>query len=132
MKKVAYWVEYSAYRVEPDGLTGERLAAARNEVHLSQQALAAELGVSLRTVQNYESGKFVPYRHLDALSRLLGRSSSWLLCGSEEHDPQQLRARSRQQRLQLQQNVERLVELRDRLVENAGGPDRPEDVPPDH
>jgi len=30
--------------MEPDGLTGKRVAAARKEVHLSQRALAAELG----------------------------------------------------------------------------------------
>ena len=106
--------------VEPDGLTGRRLAAARADAHLSQRALAAELGVSLRTIQNYESGKFIPYRHLDTLSRLLGRSPSWLLYGSREHDPEQLRARSRQQRRQLRENIERLVELRKRLADNAG------------
>lgn len=125
------WKPYSASKVEPDGLTGKRLAAARNAVHLSQRALAAELGVSLRTVQNYEAGKFVPYRHLDALGKLLGRSPAWFLYGGEERDPEQLRARSRQQRHQLRQNVARLVALRDRLMENAAGVEGPGSATPE-
>jgi transcriptional regulator with XRE-family HTH domain len=102
-----------------DGLTGRRIAAARKELHLTQRVLAAELGVSLRTVQNYESGRFVPYRHLDALSRLLRRSSSWLLYGDERADADELLARSRQQRRELRRNLERLRELSAQLV--AGG-----------
>lgn len=105
--------------VEADGLTGKRLAAARLDAHLSQRALAAELRVSVRTLQNYEAGRFVPYRHLDALSRLLGRSPAWLLYG-REHDPEGLLERSRQQLLRLEENVGRLVELRDRLAHDAG------------
>ncbi len=116
--------------VEPDGLTGKRIASARKDVHLSQRALAVELGVSLRTLQNYEAGKFVPYRHLDALSRLLGRHPSWLLYGHEQPDVDQLVARSRHQRDELQTNLNRLVELRGRLHENAGqSPTARPDVP---
>lgn len=108
--------------MEPDGLTGKRIAAARKDVRLSQRALAVELGVSLRTLQNYEAGKFVPYRHLDALSRLLGRHPSWLLFGHEQPDVDQLVARSRHQRDELKANLDRLVELRHRLHESAGQP----------
>jgi transcriptional regulator with XRE-family HTH domain len=79
--------------VEPDSLTGRRLAAARRDVRLSQRALAGELRVSLRTVQNYEAGKFVPFRHLETLSRLLGRSPGWLLYGGEHEDAGRLLAR---------------------------------------
>lgn len=93
------------------------MAAARRDVHLSQRALAAELGVSLRTIQNYEAGTFVPYRHLDALGRLLRRSPAWLLYGREDHDPHGLLARSRQQQAELRRNLERLRELGDQLAE---------------
>jgi transcriptional regulator with XRE-family HTH domain len=106
--------------MEPDGLTGKRVASARRDVHLSQRALAAELGVSVRTVQNYEAGRFVPYRHLDTLGRLLGRSPSWLLYGRVQHGVDDLLARSRQERSRLGENLERLVELRDQLAGNAG------------
>jgi len=105
--------------VEPDGLTGKRLASARKEIRVSQRALAAELGVSVRTIQNYEAGRFVPYRHLDTLSRLLRCNPSWLLYGHDQ-DLDELLARSRHERGRLQQNLERLVELRTRLADNAG------------
>ena len=57
MKKVAAGADAgcTADTMEPDGLTGTRLAAARKEAHLSQRTLAAELGVSVRTIQNYEA-----------------------------------------------------------------------------
>lgn len=106
--------------VEPDGLTGKRVAAARKESRLSQRSLASELGVSVRTVQNYEAGKFIPYRHLGTLSRLFGCSASWLLYGREDPTITQLLARSREQRGELARNVARLVELRDQLADNAG------------
>ena len=106
--------------MEVDGLTGKRIAAARVEAHLSQRALATQLRVSVRTLQNYEAGKFIPFRHLDSLSRLLGRSRFWLLYGEEQHDAHQLLARSRQQRLRLGENLERLVQLRRQLADNAG------------
>ena len=105
--------------VEPDGLTGKRMAAARREAHLSQRALAGELGVSLRTIQNYEAGTFVPYRHLHTLGRVLGRNPSWLLYGFEHEDVDRLLARSREQRGELKRNLERLVELRGRLADSA-------------
>lgn len=106
--------------MEPDGLTGRRIASARRDAHLSQRALAAELRVSVRTLQNYEAGKIVPYRHLDALSTFLGRSPSWLLYGHEQPEVEQLLARARQQRGELEKNLERLLDLRDRLAESAG------------
>lgn len=123
MKKVAHPLARPGvdfFAMEPDGLTGRRVASARREVHLSQRALAAELGVSVRTVQNYEAGRFVPYRHLDTLGRLLGRTPSWLLYGHVRHDVDELLARSRQERSRLVENLERLVELRDQLAGNAG------------
>ena len=105
--------------MEPDGLTGRRIASARRDAHLSQRALAAELGVSLRTVQNYESGTFIPYRHFEALSRLVRRSPAWLLQGRRSDRPDQLLARAQQQQQRLQRNLDRLVELRDQHATNG-------------
>ena len=103
-------------------MTGKRVASARRDVHLSQRALAAHLGVSLRTVQNYEAGRSIPYRHLDGLSRLLARSPSWLLYGHEQPVADQLLARARKQRVELERNLQRLLQLRDELVTTAGQP----------
>lgn len=116
--------------VDPDGLTGKRLASARKEARLSQRALAAELGVTLRTIQNYEAGKSVTYRHLDTLSRRLGCSPSWLLHGQEHHHLDQVLATSRQQRDQLEANLERLVELREQLHDSASQSLTRPDAPP--
>jgi transcriptional regulator with XRE-family HTH domain len=105
--------------MEPDGLTGRRIAEARGDARLSQRALAVELGVSVRTIQNYEAGRFVPYRHLDALSRLLHRPSSWLLYGLDQPEGDRLVLRLRQQRELLDRNLERLAALRDELLERG-------------
>jgi transcriptional regulator with XRE-family HTH domain len=102
--------------VEADRLTGERLAAARIAAGLSQRSLAATLGVSVRTLQNYESGRFVPYRHLDELSRVLRRRAAWLLHGDELPRLDELLNASRRQRDQLRQNTERLRELSEQLA----------------
>jgi hypothetical protein len=76
-------------------------------------------------VQNYEAGRFVPYRHLDALSRLLGRSPSWLLYGHEEADADRVLTRLREQRRQLHVNLERLRELSEQLVDTVSRPSAP-------
>jgi HTH-type transcriptional regulator, cell division transcriptional repressor len=102
--------------MEPDGLVGARLAGARREAGLSQRALAATLGVTPRTVQNYESGKIVPYRHLASLSALLGRTASWLLTGTGSPDGRDVVASSRRQRAMLTRNLDRQITLRRELV----------------
>jgi DNA-binding XRE family transcriptional regulator len=40
-------------------ITGQQLRDARKHAHLSQQALAETLGVSLRTIGNWERGQFI-------------------------------------------------------------------------
>lgn len=119
------WLPRTVPAVEPDGLTGTRVAGARKDLSLSQRTLAAELGVSLRTIQNYEAGRFVPYRHLDALSRLLGRSPSWLLYGHEEADADRVLTSLREQRRRLHVNLERLRELSEQLVDTVSRPAAP-------
>jgi transcriptional regulator with XRE-family HTH domain len=41
---------------------GDRLRKAREEAGLSQQDLAADLGIARQSVSNYESGRFRPRR----------------------------------------------------------------------
>ena len=43
---------------------GSRIRQARQEAGLTQQELAGLLGITTRSIQNYESGAIVPYRHL--------------------------------------------------------------------
>jgi DNA-binding XRE family transcriptional regulator len=58
---------------------GRRIARARAAARLTQEELAAALGVTRRSVQGYEAGKVAPYRHLDRLAEVLGCPKSWLL-----------------------------------------------------
>jgi DNA-binding transcriptional regulator YiaG len=55
-------------RVKP---LAEQIREAREDAHLSQVELARELGVSPRTVQNWESGKTPQPRHRRAIASFL-------------------------------------------------------------
>jgi transcriptional regulator with XRE-family HTH domain len=66
----------------PPGI-GKRIAQARREQGLTQAELAKLLGVSTRSVQSYEAGTTVPYRHARRIAAVTGRPPSWLLDGRE-------------------------------------------------
>jgi transcriptional regulator with XRE-family HTH domain len=91
---------------------------ARKAAGLSQRQLAAALGVSVRTIQNYERGRSVPFRHLPTLETLLGRSSAWLLYGREDTESDDLLSDLRAQRALLE---EILAHQRELLAELRGG-----------
>lgn len=60
---------------------GEKLRALRLQNHLTQTALAERLGVSLRTLQNYETCKIYPKQTeiYARISALFGVSTDYLL-----------------------------------------------------
>lgn len=62
---------------------GERVRSARKRNNFSQSQLARKVGVSVTTIQNYESSKFPKGEHAVALSLALNCSLDWLLTGSE-------------------------------------------------
>lgn len=67
--------------------TGQRIAAKRKELVLSQEALGAELGVSRQSIYKWESDASLPeIDKLIALSRRFGVPVGWLL-GVEEETP---------------------------------------------
>ncbi len=67
--------------------TGQRIAAKRKELALSQEALGAELGVSRQSIYKWESDASLPeIDKLIALSRRFGVPLGWLL-GVEEETP---------------------------------------------
>lgn len=58
---------------------GDRIKAARNENHLTQQALAEQAGIGLRHYQNIESGLINPsYKVLSAIVHRLAMSTDIL------------------------------------------------------
>ena len=65
---------------------GARIARARREAGLTQRALARHLGISSRSVQNYESGTVIPYRHLPRIESVTGRRAGWILSGSDSDE----------------------------------------------
>lgn len=62
---------------------GRRIAQARRKTGLTQRELAASLGITVRSLQYYESGAVVPYRQLPQLTALLARPSAWRLYGED-------------------------------------------------
>jgi transcriptional regulator with XRE-family HTH domain len=63
---------------------GARIKQARRERGIaSQEDLAAMASFSKRSLQDYETGVTIPYRHLRELSHLLGRPEEWFLYGDE-------------------------------------------------
>lgn len=48
--------------MDPDGIAPGELRALRHDAGLTQEGLAAELGVTHATVSNWENGKAVPRR----------------------------------------------------------------------
>ncbi|WP_092815466.1 helix-turn-helix domain-containing protein [Roseivivax marinus] len=63
---------------------GARLAIARNEIGLSQAAMAEAIGVSHRAYHSYEKGKRgMPVEALVALSHQFDADVAWLLHGTK-------------------------------------------------
>ena len=60
---------------------GRRIAEARRESGMTQADLAAALQVTVRSIQNYESGVSVPYRHLRTIESLTHKRPGWTLDG---------------------------------------------------
>lgn len=58
------------------GITGEQIRAARERRRMTQQELADELGVSLRTVSNWERGESIPRNRAGAIEEFLSISES--------------------------------------------------------
>ena len=79
--------------------TGQKIAAKRKELDLSQEALGAELGVSRQTIYKWESDTSLPeIDKLVALSRLFQVPVGWLLgveeepsAAGQEFSPEQLK-----------------------------------------
>lgn len=70
---------------------GARIQQARKERGLTQEELAGMASFSKRSLQDYESGLTIPYRHLRELGRLLKKRPEWFLYGDEaEADPSEL------------------------------------------
>ena len=66
---------------------GERISQVRQRAGFTQRELAESLGVTTRTIQNYESGSSSPHRHLHEIAALTGVASGWILYGEGVQTP---------------------------------------------
>lgn len=63
---------------------GARIAQARKERGMTQEEFAELTSFSKRSLQDYENGVTIPYRHLREISRLLSRPEEWFLYGDPD------------------------------------------------
>lgn len=70
---------------EPESI-GARIAKARQEAGLTQEQLAALVGIVTRTVQNHESGTTAQYRHIKLYAAVLGRPEAWFIHGDADDE----------------------------------------------
>lgn len=78
------------------GEIGARIALSRKERGLTQEELSEMGSFSKRSLQDYESGVTIPYKHLTELGRLLNRATEWFLYGDQQPavvDPEDVSAR---------------------------------------
>ncbi len=70
---------------------GLRIARARHEAGgMTQQELADVLGVTVRSVQNYEAGVTTPWRHMQQIIDATGKSLRWFVTGEDDMPSDQL------------------------------------------
>jgi transcriptional regulator with XRE-family HTH domain len=67
--------------------TGARVAHARRAKGLTQRHLAACLGVSLWTVEEFERGRRDPASHLGTIAKLTGRPEAWFRGEAQNGSP---------------------------------------------
>lgn len=102
---------------------GARIAQARHEAGgMTQEELAEALNVSKRSVQDYEAGVTIPWKHFQRLEQIFKRPIDWFLHGGEEPSEDRLAQVLREE---LEPILQRLREI-EALLQDEGPP--PEDV----
>ena len=89
---------------------GGRIKRARLAAGLEQKDLAELIGVTDKSISNWEIGLFSPHRSIGALSAALGVSESWLWEGAPEAPSQDQLVQILEKQTRLLQSV--LDELR--------------------
>ena len=105
---------------------GARIKQARLEAGLTQNDLAGMGSFSYRSVQGWETGERIPFKHFAELGQLLRKTSEWFLYGDEPDSTTETRYQELLERLgQVEaQQQELLEEVRSRLPESPRDADR--------
>lgn len=97
---------------------GQRIAQARKEAGMNQDELAELVDVSRRSLQGYEAGEVIPYKHFRTLAEVLNRPVGWFLHGEPDEPPSPLEDPAVVARL------DRIEQLLEALVAPAGQGER--------
>lgn len=66
---------------------GERITEARLLANgMTQATLADLIGVSMRSIQDYEAGVTIPWKHLRGIAGATRKEVEWLLYGGEAQE----------------------------------------------
>lgn len=98
-----------------------RIKEARLTAGLTQDELADLLDVQQRSVANYESVR-VPWRLIDKIAEVTGRTVEWLLYG---RDPADVTDEERMDRLET--SVGQMVQMLEELLDRGAPPEAPEE-----
>lgn len=64
---------------------GARIRQARDEAGMTQEQLAdVARGFSKRSLQDYETGVTIPYKHMQEIAAITGKEPEWILHGDPE------------------------------------------------
>lgn len=99
---------------------GARIQKARLEAGMTQEQVADVATFSKRSLQDYEAGVTIPYRHLREIARLLDRPVEWLLHGPAEEAAAEP-ASSGPLLEDIEVKLDRLTAIVERLVEDLAG-----------
>lgn len=91
---------------------GARIALKRKERGLTQEELAAMASFSKRSLQDYENGVTIPYKHLAELGKLLATPSEWFMYG-EDAAPADAISGLREEVAEIRDMLSRVLEARD-------------------
>jgi HAMP domain-containing protein len=86
-----------------------------------QLVATAMASFSTRSLQDYENGVTIPYRHLPEIGKLLNTEPVWFLYGQEEQPDEDRLSRLAGEVGELRDLLERVLEARGETPEQARG-----------
>jgi transcriptional regulator with XRE-family HTH domain len=105
---------------------GLRIAQARHEANgMTQDELADLVGVTTRSVQGYEAGDVVPWKHFERIAEVLQRRIGWFIHGDDAEPVSAEEAQDLREAVdRLQDDVEEILRLLRPAVPGAGSEPR--------